>query len=237
MAAEAPPARPPAQRELSPRAAAKPARRTQEERSAATRAALLDATIACLLEVGYEQTTTLRVAERAGVSRGAHTHHFQTRPALVAAAIEEMARRRGDEIGAEVAGLPRGQARIDRALDLFWHWYTSPLFHAFVDLAAAARTDAELRASLAPVERELGHTTLLIARRMFAGSETSAELDPLIGMTLATVRGLALLPLLQPPGRSAAAQWRFARARLIELFRAAAAPAAERSRRRARRSA
>jgi AcrR family transcriptional regulator len=200
-------------------------RRTQRERSASTRAALLDATIACLLELGYEQTTTLRVAERAGLSRGAHTHHFQTRPALVAAAIEEMAQRRRAEISAELARLPRGEARITRALDLFWRWYTSPLFHSFVDLAAAARTDQDLRASLAPVERELARTTLLVAREMFAEDKDAAALDPLIGMTLATVRGLALLPLLQPPGSSAGAQWRFARERLAELFRAARAQA------------
>lgn len=197
----------------------RPPRRTQQERSASTRAALLDATIACLLELGYEQTTTLRVAERAGLSRGAHTHHFQTRPALVAAAIEEMAQRRSAEIGAELAELPRGEARVGRALDLFWRWYTSPLFHAFVDLAAAARTDEDLRASLAPVERELARSTLLIAREMFAEDREDGTLDPLIGMTLATIRGLALLPLLQPPGRSAGVQWRFARERLEELFR------------------
>ena len=198
--------------------ATRPARRTQEERSAATRAALLDATIECLLEVGYEQTTTLRIAERAGLSRGAHTHHFQTRPALVAAALEEMARRRGAEIAAEVARLPEGEERVTRALDLFWRWYTSPLFYAFVDLAAAARTDAELRAGLAPVERELGHITLRLAREMFTQDPPNSDLDPLIAMALATVRGIALLPLLQPPGRSAAPQWRFARARLVELF-------------------
>jgi AcrR family transcriptional regulator len=59
---------------------AKPsARRSQAERSAATRDALLDATIVCLVEDGYANTTTSRVAERAGVSRGAHLHHFQTR--------------------------------------------------------------------------------------------------------------------------------------------------------------
>ncbi len=201
--------------------ATRPARRTQEERSAATRAALLDATIECLLEVGYEQTTTLRVAERAGLSRGAHTHHFQTRAALVVAALEELGSRRGAEIAAEVAGLPEGEERVPRALDLFWRWYTSPLFYAFVDLAAAARTDVELRAGLAPVERELGHTTLRLAREMFAKDPANAELDPLIAMALATVRGIALLPLLQPPGRSAPAQWRFARARLAELFDAA----------------
>jgi len=39
-------------------------RRTQEERRAATRAALLDATIECVVEDGYAGTTTTRVVER-----------------------------------------------------------------------------------------------------------------------------------------------------------------------------
>ena len=68
-------------------------RRSQAERSAATREALLDATIDCLIEEGYASTTTSRVAERAGLSRGAHLHHFQTRNALVAAAVEQLAGR------------------------------------------------------------------------------------------------------------------------------------------------
>lgn len=129
------------------------ARRTQEERRAATRAALLDAALACLVEHGYEGTTTGRVCERAGVSRGAHQHHFGTRPALVAAALEELAVRRGEDIAREVASLPAGDERIEQALDAIWGWFTGPLFEASLDLAAAARTDEELRASLAPVER------------------------------------------------------------------------------------
>jgi AcrR family transcriptional regulator len=81
-------------------------RRSQAQRSSATREALLDATIACLVEDGYASTTTSRVAERAGVSRGAHLHHFQTRPALVAAAIEHLARRRTDELPAAAGSRP-----------------------------------------------------------------------------------------------------------------------------------
>ena len=45
----------------------RPARRSQAERSATTRQALLDATIACLVQDGYANTTTARVSERAGV--------------------------------------------------------------------------------------------------------------------------------------------------------------------------
>jgi AcrR family transcriptional regulator len=202
------------------------ARRTQEERRAATRAALLDAALECLVEHGYEGTTTGLVCERAGVSRGAHQHHFGTRPALVAAALEELAIRRGEDIRRELASLPQGDARIDLALDAIWGWFTGPLFDASVDLAAAARTDEELRASLAPVERRLSQETLRCCREMLAADAEDPSRDQLIQMTLGTVRGLALLPILQPGTRSAAKQWAFARAQLAGLFRAQSAAAA-----------
>ncbi|MGA8126368.1 MAG: helix-turn-helix domain-containing protein, partial [Mycobacterium sp.] len=54
-------------------------RRTQAERSAAMRTRLLDATIECLVSYGYAGTTTPRVAERAGVTRGAQIHHFRSK--------------------------------------------------------------------------------------------------------------------------------------------------------------
>jgi len=199
---------------------ATPVRRTQEERSASTRAALLDAAIACLVEHGYEGTTTGRVCERAGLSRGAHLHHFGTRPALVAAALEELAMRRLEEIRGELASLPEGDARIEQALDAIWGWFTGPLYQASLDLAAAARTDEELRAQLAPVEARLSQGTLLCCREMLADGAEDRSRDPLIQMTLGTVRGLALLPILDPGNRSAPKQWAFARDRLAALYRA-----------------
>lgn len=195
-------------------------RRTQEERRAATRAALLDAALDCLVEHGYEGTTTGRVCERAGVSRGAHQHHFGTRPALVAAALEELALRRADDIRRDVVSLPPGDERIEQALDAIWGWFTGPLFEASVDLAAAARTDQELHASLAPVERRLGQETLRRCREMLADSAEDPSRDRLIQLTLGTVRGLALLPILQPGSGRAAKQWAFAREQLAGLFRA-----------------
>jgi AcrR family transcriptional regulator len=201
------------------------ARRTQEERRVATRGALLDAALECLVEHGYEGTTTGRVCERAGVSRGAHQHHFGTRPALVAAALDELAMRRLDDIRREVASLPPGDERVEQALEAIWGWFTGPLFQASIDLAAAARTDRELRDSLAPVEARLSQGTLLCCREMLAGGTEDRSCDPLIQMTLGTVRGLALLPIIHPGNRSAAKQWAFARGQLAELFRAQSAPA------------
>jgi len=52
------------------------------ERSASTRAKLLNATIECLYDLGYHQTSTVLVTERAKVSRGAMLHHFPTKADL-----------------------------------------------------------------------------------------------------------------------------------------------------------
>src|SRR5712692_3582600 len=95
-------------------------RRTQDQRSAATRARLLDATIACLFEFGYANTTTTEIAERAGLSRGAQLHHFPTKAALVTTAIEHLLQRRTEEFRTAFAGLPRDADRVAAAIDLLW---------------------------------------------------------------------------------------------------------------------
>ena len=197
-----------------------PARRSQAERSSTTRRALLEATIASLVEDGYANTTTSRVAERAGVSRGAHLHHFQTRQALVAAAIELLARRRGAALLAAADTLPTGPERVAKGLDLIWASYASPLFQAALDLWSDARTDPELREHLTGVERELDRQTLELARRFFPDLAARPDFDHHIEMAVATARGLALLDTLHPGGRRNRQQWVFCRDRLVEQFAA-----------------
>jgi AcrR family transcriptional regulator len=194
------------------------ARRSQAERSSATREALLDATLLCLVEDGYANTTTARVAERAGVSRGAHLHHFQTRSALVAAAIEHLARRRRDELLAALEDLPTGPERVAEGLDLLWSNYANPLFQGALDLWSAARTDPELRPHLVTVERELDRQTLALARRLFPDAATRPDFERLIELSVATIRGLTLLDTLHPGGDRARKQWPFCRERLAALF-------------------
>src|SRR6476661_8559130 len=104
-------------------AATPSSRRSQAERSAATREALLNATLECLVEDGYANTTTARVAVRAGLSRGAHLHHFQTRDTLLAAAADHLTRRRGEHLLASADALPTGPERVAGGLDLLWRSY------------------------------------------------------------------------------------------------------------------
>jgi AcrR family transcriptional regulator len=203
---------------VQPRDQAPRKRRNQAERSAATREALLDATLECLVEDGYANTTTARVAERAGVSRGAHLHHFQTRSALVAAAIEHLAIKRRDELIIAVENLPTGRERVAEGLDLLWSNYANPLFQGALDLWSAARTDPELRPHLVTVERQLDRQTLTLARRLFPDVADRPDFERLVEMSVATIRGLTLLDTLHPGDDRARKQWPDCRDRLVAMF-------------------
>ena len=196
--------------------------RRQAERSAATREALLDATIACLVEDGYTGTTTARVAERAGLSRGAHLHHFQTRDTLLAAAADHLTRRRGEELLAAADALPEGHDRVAAGLDLLWSMYANPLYQASLDLWTHARTDLELRRHLMPVERALDRQTVELSRRLFPDAAGRLDFERLVELSIATIRGLVVLDTLHPEGERARKQWSYCRDRLVALLEGAA---------------
>ncbi len=124
----------------------RPTRRSQDERSTAMRARLVDAAFDCLVERGYAATSVGAVQEQAGVARGTLLHHFPTRASLMVAVVDDIAERRlrvlVDEDG------PSSRDPWDRVVDLVWRDLTSPSFAAALELWIAARTDLELRSAL-----------------------------------------------------------------------------------------
>jgi AcrR family transcriptional regulator len=128
------------------------ARRTQEERSTAMRERLLDATVSCLVEYGYSGTTVSRIAERAGVTRGAQVHHYRTKEDLVVAAIRHLAEELAAQVILEAPRLASSHDPVDAALDILWKLHRGPIFAATVELWVAARTDPELANQVREVE-------------------------------------------------------------------------------------
>lgn len=127
-------------------------RRTQEERSSATRARLLDATLDCIIELGYKGTTTSEIVRRAGVSRGAQVHHFPTKAELVRSAVEHLAERGEQELRREFARIDSTEDLTSQAIDLLWSGYAGPLFAAVLELIVSARTEPELAAVLSSLQ-------------------------------------------------------------------------------------
>ena len=166
-------------------------RRTQEERTAAMRARLLDATIESLIDLGYSATTTTVIADRAGVSRGAQLHHFPTKAELVAAAVEHLAQKMGHELVRDAHKHGGKNLQMSDVVDALWARYQSPLFLAWLELAVAARTDDDLRVALTPVEQRLRAAMREWVDRLHGESGVGRQLE-LWELTFYVLQGLAL---------------------------------------------
>lgn len=175
--------------------AAMPARRrrTQQERSAATQDKLLDATIECIVELGYARTSTTLVCERAGLSRGAQVHHFPTRAALVAAAIERLFTRRHQEFRDSL----QSQPDVDSAFAELWQLYSGPTLHAWMELLIAARTDEVLREQLRAVDERFFDEAKQTCRKLLGLVDADeATVAAVARMILSELDGLALNRML-----------------------------------------
>ena len=137
-------------------------RRTQAERRATTRAALLDAALECLVQEGYANLTTRNVADRGGVSQGTQMHYFPTRARFVAEAVRHVAFKLASELREQDQRQPRSERRrLESLLDHVWEIHTGPVFQATMELWVAARTDSEIRTAMDEVARDV---TRLIAQ-------------------------------------------------------------------------
>ncbi|MCL8252197.1 MULTISPECIES: TetR/AcrR family transcriptional regulator [Aeromicrobium] len=175
-------------------------RATQGERTRAMRLRLMEATVDSLVELGWSGTTTTVVSRRAGVSRGAQLHHFPSKQALVVAAVEHLTDRRRDDMRRHADRLT-GDHRIRGVLDILADQFVSPVFFAALELWVAARTDAELRESVAPLERRIGRETHAYALELLGIDETKGDNRQLVQATLDLVRGLGLAASLTDDAR------------------------------------
>jgi AcrR family transcriptional regulator len=179
---------------------APPGGRTQAERRTATRSALVRATVDTLVELGYARTTTQEVQSRAGVSRGALTHHFTAKADLVLAAMDHLYEEFSESVRKAAAALPDDPAsRIRLGVELIWERFHGPLFVASMELWTVARTDPELRAALLPHERRLGAQLRELSVEVFGERVARHPASEAVYQVLLTsMRGQAMTYALQP---------------------------------------
>lgn len=165
---------------------------------------LMEATVACLVELGWSGTSTTVVSQRAGVSRGAQLHHFPSKQALVVGAVEHLTERRRHAMADTVRTLPDA-GRTRSVLDVLAEQFTSPVFFAALELWVAARTDADLREAVAPLERRVGRETHAYALELLDVDEQRGRNRELVQATLDLLRGLGLAGTLTDDSRRRAA--------------------------------
>jgi len=199
-----------------PVAPPRPKRRTQKERREATRTALLEATIDCLVRHGYRNTTTRGVADRAGVSQGALEHHFSSKAELVSEATLHLMAKLSKELLREAP--PTDLPLLLRAEEVFkrtWEVFKSQPMDAAMELWIAARTDPELRDSLLAVERDMSDLVAAAGSTLYPEVAGRAGFTELSATALAAMRGLAVLGYVDPHARDRA--WPGTLAHLLRL--------------------
>jgi AcrR family transcriptional regulator len=157
----------------------------------ATRVALVDAAMACLVEEGYGALTTRRVAERAGVAQSTLMHHFETREALLVEAITQLAERLAAESLEQIdlAAL-RSPEHREAVLDQAWHEFTSPQALAAAQLWIAAWSEPELAQTLREIELRLSAIILETGATLFPDLAADPRFPALLDAAVAIIRGL-----------------------------------------------
>lgn len=194
------------------------ARRTQAERTAAMRSRLLDATIECLVTYGYAGTTTPRIAEIAGVTRGAQVHHFRSKEDLVVAAVEHLAEQRIQAAIRQHRQLLVTPDPVDAVLEFLWESHQGAMFIATIELWVAARTDDVLAREVSRVEPMVNTTLVAAIAQLLPGPEARRQVRNAIYTAMDALRGVLIVSFVDRDPVQARRRWERACVGLASAF-------------------
>ena len=194
-----------------------------------TRARVLDAAIACILELGYYQASSNAIARRAGVTWGAIQHQFGTREALLLEALNEGWRRTQDDLREATVTGATLEDRLESVLELLARWYGAPQYLAhlqiLLDLSSDPATSQAARDAVIAHGRELTRAW----RPLFAQAMGEAGGDrELVEYAFLALRGFLAANTLSSGYTSAGEDQRFRRLLVRGVALAIAERAAQR---------
>lgn len=169
-------------------------RRTQVERSANTRALLLEAAIQTLCDHGYAAATTMLVAERAGVSRGAMQHQFRTRAELMTFVVEQVYEDELIQYGERSKDITNARERLARFPEIVWDVLSRPSGIAVLEILQGSRSDPEVADKLAPIQRRIEEDALVHTTQRSGLTKDSAL--AIMRLIVWSARGLSIAQIL-----------------------------------------
>jgi AcrR family transcriptional regulator len=169
-------------------------RRTQEERTAETRRALIDASIKVIHRLGYGGATTALIAEEAGVSRGAILHHFGTRAVLMAEVIRDVFEREHAEYARLDAEAHLGHRVADWPA-MLWQVFSQPSGLAVLEILQAARSDRDLSDRVTATQQAIEELATATMKARFKTPADGAFVDRM-RLVVWAIRGLSIAKVL-----------------------------------------
>ncbi|SFV15256.1 TetR/AcrR family transcriptional regulator [Pseudoduganella namucuonensis] len=171
----------------------------QAEKGGQTRVAILEATLECLVDFGYAQTTADKIVKRAGVSRGAMTHYFKARAEVFDAAALFVIERRAEEYDRMIGRIrahPAGMPTLDdmrATMAVLQRYFALPSFLALNELQRGARTDLRFRRAMQPLEKALdGKISDSMVKHFPFLSEVEETRQVLTDLILSSLRPVAI---------------------------------------------
>jgi len=190
-----------------------------------TRARVIDAAVACILDEGFYRASSNKIAKRAGVTWGVIQYHFGTREALMLAVHERgVAELDRCLVDAEIAG-DTLEARLGSFVDALWSYYRRPEFLAYMqvmlNLSHDPTTADSTQAALKSVGVRVNERVPVLVRAVVGDGPSGADVARIGRFVYNAVRGLALdqdLLDAMPVEHSTAAEFEAQRAELIRVL-------------------
>lgn len=176
-------------------------RKTQEERSRETINRLIEATLDSLQEYGYHGVSLAKIIEKAGVTKGAWSHHYNCKTELIAHAADHMlegAIENGRNVLPTLKDIPE-EERLAQVLDYFWeNFEQGKRRDVWVEVYIASRTDISLRKYLEPVIQRFHDSLNKVWREYFVliNSE-DGSVETVMNLFMYMTRGMAIQSLIK----------------------------------------
>ncbi len=198
-------------------------RTKQEEKSEKTRNLTLKATVDCIYDYGYANTSTKKIADRAKVSRGAMIHHFPSKQSLLSSVVDHIIDVRIDAFVRDVdRTLKNADERLDRGLDIYWKHLHTKYFTAHHELLVASRTDPELKTVMRLGTRKFEDRWRETIHRTFPEwQDTGPLFDLAMDVCQFAFEGMALNKLSRDAKRRQENLVQYIKIRVREMFEAA----------------
>ena len=174
--------------------------RRRNRRGEVTRAAILDAAIACLDRLGYAATSVEEVMRESGLGRGSVLNQFPTRVDLMVAVADQAMRLMIDHSRAALDAIADPRERLLRNADIGWATHNLPAAMALTEILLASRREQALAAALRPVaeaaERDIDRMHVALARH--AGIDDVAAFLIHGRLLNSSLRGLTIELMFNP---------------------------------------
>lgn len=155
---------------------------------------MLDAAISCLFEDGYGATSTITVADRAGISRGALLHQFPSKADLMTFVVEEVAKQDFETYRTMLADVKTPRDRVAQYPMAAWQVLSRPAGVAVLEILQGSRSDKALARKLAPVQAGIELMAQAHLQQELHRNPSTALMHLVVG----AVRGLSITQVIAP---------------------------------------